>query len=236
MVVWPGDRGPLRAGCRTPRMPRCVSFPSPSRGAMATPSICAREFTGDDAFLHMVGDHLYVTARTEPCAQRLVELAEAEECSVSGVQPTRESLLPRFGAVAGRRVARPQRPLSHRYRHRKAHSHRSRAAPDGARHSRRLLPLLLRHPRAHARGDGTARNRRAAPDALRRAGRTGAPRAVPGAGRHRPPLRPRRALRPADRATGAGPQRAATAHEVLAQMVELLADREARAAAGGDRQ
>jgi UTP--glucose-1-phosphate uridylyltransferase len=34
----------------------------------------------------------------------MVELAEAEACSVSGVQPTRESLLPRFGAVAGRRV------------------------------------------------------------------------------------------------------------------------------------
>jgi UTP--glucose-1-phosphate uridylyltransferase len=36
--------------------------------------------------------------------QRLLELAEAESCSASGVQPTRENLLPRFGAVAGRRV------------------------------------------------------------------------------------------------------------------------------------
>jgi UTP--glucose-1-phosphate uridylyltransferase len=34
-----------------------------------------------------------------------VELAEAEECVVSGVQPTRESLLPRFGTVAGRRIS-----------------------------------------------------------------------------------------------------------------------------------
>jgi len=34
-----------------------------------------------------------------------VALAEAAECSVSGVQSTRESLLPRFGTVAGRRVA-----------------------------------------------------------------------------------------------------------------------------------
>jgi len=31
-------------------------------------------------------------------------VAEAEECSVSGVQPTRESQLPMFGAVAGRRL------------------------------------------------------------------------------------------------------------------------------------
>ena len=34
----------------------------------------------------------------------MVELAEAEECAVSAVQATRENLLPRFGAVGGRRV------------------------------------------------------------------------------------------------------------------------------------
>jgi len=65
---------------------------------------CAREFTGAEPFLHMVGDHLYVSDAATASAQRLVELAEAEACSVSGVQATRESLLPRFGAVAGRRV------------------------------------------------------------------------------------------------------------------------------------
>ena len=43
--------------------------------------------------------------RPSRSAQRLVELAEAEECSVSAVQPTRESLLPHFGTVGGRRVA-----------------------------------------------------------------------------------------------------------------------------------
>ncbi len=64
---------------------------------------CAREFVGHEPFLHMVGDHLYVSG-SQSGVQRLVELAQAAECSVSGVQPTRESLLPRFGAVAGRRV------------------------------------------------------------------------------------------------------------------------------------
>ena len=52
----------------------------------------------------MVGDHLYISTGAEPSAHRLVALAEAAECSVSGVQPTRESLLPRFGTVAGRRI------------------------------------------------------------------------------------------------------------------------------------
>jgi UTP--glucose-1-phosphate uridylyltransferase len=58
----------------------------------------------DEPFLHMVGDHLYVSA-TKPGVQCLVELAERESCSASGVQPTHERLLSRFGAVAGRRMS-----------------------------------------------------------------------------------------------------------------------------------
>ncbi len=65
---------------------------------------CAREFVGDEAFLHLVGDHLYVSRTERGCAQKLVEAAEAEECAVSSVQATRESLLPYFGAVGGRRM------------------------------------------------------------------------------------------------------------------------------------
>ncbi len=57
-----------------------------------------------DPFLHMVGDHLYVSAAAKPSAQRLVELAGKERCSVSGVQATRESLLSLYGTVGGRRV------------------------------------------------------------------------------------------------------------------------------------
>ena len=38
---------------------------------------CAREFTGADPFLHMVGDHLYVSATSKSCAQRLLEVAGA---------------------------------------------------------------------------------------------------------------------------------------------------------------
>jgi UTP--glucose-1-phosphate uridylyltransferase len=52
----------------------------------------------------MVGDHLYVSTAPKPSAERLVELARKESCSVSGVQATRESLLARYGTVGGRRV------------------------------------------------------------------------------------------------------------------------------------
>jgi UTP--glucose-1-phosphate uridylyltransferase len=59
----------------------------------------------EDAFLHLVGDHLYVSHGGESCAKQLVAVAAAEKAAVSAVQATRESLLPYFGAVGGRLVA-----------------------------------------------------------------------------------------------------------------------------------
>lgn len=66
---------------------------------------CARQFTGDDPFLHLVGDHLYVSRDGTGCAQGLVEMASRQGCAVSAVQATREHLLPFYGAVGGRRLA-----------------------------------------------------------------------------------------------------------------------------------
>jgi UTP--glucose-1-phosphate uridylyltransferase len=65
---------------------------------------CARHFTSGEPFLHLVGDHLYVSAGEVSCARQLVETATAERCAVSAVQATRESLLPYFGTIGGRRV------------------------------------------------------------------------------------------------------------------------------------
>lgn len=65
---------------------------------------CAREFVGDGSFLHLVGDHLYVSQSHDGCAQRLVQVAQNELCSVSTVQATRENFLPYYGAVGGHRL------------------------------------------------------------------------------------------------------------------------------------
>lgn len=66
---------------------------------------CARDFVGDAPFLHLVGDHLYVSGTDRRCARQLVAVAQAEACAVSAVQATRETLLPYYGTVGGRRVA-----------------------------------------------------------------------------------------------------------------------------------
>jgi len=73
---------------------------------------CANSFTGDDPFLHLVGDHLYVSASDSHAALELVQVATQEGCAISAVQATRETLLPRYGAIGGYPVA----GKSHLYR------------------------------------------------------------------------------------------------------------------------
>lgn len=64
--------------------------------------LCARAFTQDEPFLHVVSDHLFLSREDRTCAQQLMEIASVEDCSVSAVQATRETMLPWFGAVGGR--------------------------------------------------------------------------------------------------------------------------------------
>ncbi|MGO9895196.1 MAG: sugar phosphate nucleotidyltransferase, partial [Bryobacteraceae bacterium] len=103
VVVWPGDesRYAQAAGSHASSV-RFIPQSEPRGYGHAIH--CASSFTGADPFLHMVGDHLYVSTAPKPSAERLVELARKESCSVSGVQATRESLLARYGTVGGRRV------------------------------------------------------------------------------------------------------------------------------------
>ncbi|MCL5096786.1 MAG: sugar phosphate nucleotidyltransferase [Candidatus Omnitrophica bacterium] len=70
---------------------------------------CARQFARDEAFLLLVGDHLYVSRESRNCAQQLIEVARSESCAVSAVQATHESKLPYYGTVGGRRVPQRQR-------------------------------------------------------------------------------------------------------------------------------
>ncbi len=65
---------------------------------------CAQTFTGKDSFLHLVGDHLYVNRGIESSAKHLVDFASKRGCTVSTVQPIRESLIPNFGVVGGKRL------------------------------------------------------------------------------------------------------------------------------------
>ena len=61
----------------------------------------ASGFVKDQPFVHLVGDHLYVSRQPRRCAAQLVEAARREACAVSAVQATRESMLKYYGVVGG---------------------------------------------------------------------------------------------------------------------------------------
>jgi UTP--glucose-1-phosphate uridylyltransferase len=64
----------------------------------------AKSFVGEEPFLHLVGDHLYVSKNDQGCAAQLVRLAEKEECAISAVNAIRESAMPNYGVIGGKRV------------------------------------------------------------------------------------------------------------------------------------
>ncbi len=66
---------------------------------------CAKEFVGDEPFLLLLGDHLYISDETRRCATQIIELAEEEGCSVAAVQETREHLIHLYGTISGKRVS-----------------------------------------------------------------------------------------------------------------------------------
>jgi UTP--glucose-1-phosphate uridylyltransferase len=101
VVIRPGDEPSYRlaAGDLVNRL-QFVTQDTPRGYGHAV--LCAREFTHNSPFLLLVSDHLYVHHGPKTCARQLVEIAAAEHCSVSAVQPTHESKLPYYGTVGGR--------------------------------------------------------------------------------------------------------------------------------------
>jgi UTP--glucose-1-phosphate uridylyltransferase len=103
VVVAPGDAGPYADVAQ--EHARWLRFVVQEEALGYGHAVyCARQWVGEEPFLHLVGDHLYVSSDAESCAQQLVEVAQAQECAVSSVQATRENLLPYYGTVGGRRV------------------------------------------------------------------------------------------------------------------------------------
>lgn len=104
VVVVPGDEGPY-AEVLGEHIGRVTFIPQVTPLGYGHAVYCARDFVNGDSFLHLVGDHLYVSREARSCASQLVAAAQAENCAVSAVQATRETLLPYYGTVGGRRVS-----------------------------------------------------------------------------------------------------------------------------------
>ena len=102
VVIAPEDRAAYAMAVSS----TAVQFiPQPQPLGYGDAILCARKFLGDEPFLHFVGDHLFLSRSNVSCAKQLVQIAVREQCSVSGVQATREQALPFYGTIGGRRVA-----------------------------------------------------------------------------------------------------------------------------------
>ena len=103
VVVYPGDEtayaaaaGPYASHMRFIEQSEALGY--------AHAVHCGAGFTGDEPFLLMVGDHLYLSRTEVSCAAQLLATAAAEKCAVSAVMATQESKLPLYGAIGGRRL------------------------------------------------------------------------------------------------------------------------------------
>jgi len=62
----------------------------------------AKKFAGDDPFLLMLGDHIYISNNKDRCALQLIRVYEQYMLEVAtGVQPTLERMLHLFGVIKG---------------------------------------------------------------------------------------------------------------------------------------
>ena len=68
---------------------------------------CARDFVGDEPFLLLLGDHVYISGTAERCSQQVLLVFEREGATVSAVKRTPEERLHLFGTVQGRPIGDP---------------------------------------------------------------------------------------------------------------------------------
>jgi len=66
---------------------------------------CARDFVGDEPFLLLLGDHIFISGTKKPCSRQVIDVHLEHGTPISGVHRTSEDLLHLFGALTGRRVS-----------------------------------------------------------------------------------------------------------------------------------
>ncbi len=99
IIVRPGQTDAYRLAAGDKVKTQCIEQDLPRGYGDAL--LRSEGFVQDEAFLHLVSDHLYVSRNTQNCAEQLIAVATEEGCAVSAVQPTRENELAYFGAIGG---------------------------------------------------------------------------------------------------------------------------------------
>lgn len=103
VVVYPGDERAYGAALG-PMAERVTFVTQPEPRGYGDAILCARPFVKKQPFLHLIGDHVFVSTAQRSCVEQVIEAATDNDCAVSAVVATREAMLPYFGAVGARRV------------------------------------------------------------------------------------------------------------------------------------
>lgn len=100
IIVRPGQAAPYLTAAG-PHASRLVFFEQHQPRGYGDAILRTRDFTADEAFLHLVSDHLFLSRTENSCAAQLIRAATAHQCSISAIQPTRENEVIYFGTVGG---------------------------------------------------------------------------------------------------------------------------------------
>jgi len=101
LVIRPEDQAAYAAALEHAPLKVAFVFQEQARG-YGHALLCARDFTGEGAFLHCVSDHVFLSSRAESCVQQLIQVAAEEKASVTAVRRTRESLLRYYGTYGAK--------------------------------------------------------------------------------------------------------------------------------------
>jgi UTP--glucose-1-phosphate uridylyltransferase len=71
----------------------------------------AKDFVGDEPFLLLLGDHVYISNSKKRCAQQVMDTYAVTQCAVSAVQQTPDDHLHLFGTVKGTRLGQGDPPI-----------------------------------------------------------------------------------------------------------------------------
>lgn len=104
LVIRPGQQEPYLTAAG-PHASRLVFIEQTQPRGYGDAILRGKEFVGNEPFLHLVSDHLFLSRSDRPCARQLIDVAMQHECSVSAIQPTRENELIHYGTVGGTPVA-----------------------------------------------------------------------------------------------------------------------------------
>jgi UTP--glucose-1-phosphate uridylyltransferase len=86
---------------------RLTVLPQPSAEGYGHAVWCAREWVGDDPFLLLLGDHVYISCEERTAMRQVMDVAERHDRTVYAVQRTPERKLYRYGTLAARPLDAP---------------------------------------------------------------------------------------------------------------------------------